>query len=94
MLLKVDTQLEINANADEIWKTASDPAMWTASNPTEHFGLEYESHDNRPATGVKFRQKERVAGIYADLRGHFLYVDAPRVAVWRGVATYRATRSS
>jgi hypothetical protein len=30
-----------------------------------------------------------VAGVYADLRGRFLYVEKPRIAVWAGTAVYR-----
>ncbi len=89
MLMKVDTQLEILGTPEAVWECASDPVNWTASNPTEHYGLRYDSPDNRPATGVTFCQKESVAGVMAELRGHFLYVDHPSVAVWRGVATYK-----
>lgn len=61
----------------------------TASNPGEHFGLRYNSKDNRPDTGVEFHQKESVAGIHADLQGRFLYVERPRMAIWAGTAVYR-----
>ncbi|MEO6755198.1 MAG: hypothetical protein ABIZ04_24090 [Opitutus sp.] len=89
MLLKIKNEIEILGTAEEIWAYASNPANWTASNPTEHYGLIYDSPDNRPATDVTFWQRESVAGIMADLRGHFLYVNHPALAVWRGVATYK-----
>jgi hypothetical protein len=84
-----ETEIIINSTPEVIWDYASDPANWTASNPEEHFGLTYNSENNRPATGVEFRQRESVAGIYADLRGRFLYVERPRIAVWAGTAVYR-----
>jgi hypothetical protein len=89
MLLKIDTQIRIRGTPEKIWNFASDPVNWTASNPTEHYGLVYESPENRPATGVAFWQKESVAGIMANLRGHFLYVDHPSLAIWHGIATYK-----
>jgi len=89
MYVTAETEIIINSTPDAIWAYASDPANWTASNPEEHFGLTYSSEDNRPATGVEFRQRESVAGIYADLSGRFLYVDRPRIAVWAGTAVYR-----
>lgn len=89
MFITAETAITINNTAEAIWDYASDPANWTASNPEEHFGLQYSSKDNRPCTGVEFRQKESVAGIYADLRGRFLYVEKPRIAVWAGTAVYR-----
>jgi hypothetical protein len=69
---------------------ASDPANWSASNPEEHFALTIYSQDGRPRTGAQFHQKETVAGRYADLRGHFLHVVPQKIAVWRGIATYRS----
>ena len=89
MLLRVETSLFIRAAQEAIWTFASDPDNWTASNPTEHFGLTYDAPDNRPASGVTFRQRESVAGVKADLRGLFLYVREPDVAAWTGIATYR-----
>jgi hypothetical protein len=89
MFITVETAITINSTAEAIWDYASDPANWTASNPEEHFGLRYSSKDKRPGTGVEFHQRESVAGIYADLRGRFLYVERPRIAVWAGTAVYR-----
>jgi hypothetical protein len=90
MFITAETEIIINSTPEAVWDYASDPANWTASNPEEHFGLTYHnSKDNRPATGVEFHQRESVAGVYADLRGRFLYAERPRVAVWAGTAVYR-----
>jgi hypothetical protein len=89
MFITAETNISINNTPEAIWDYASDPSNWTASNPDEHFGLTYNSKDNRLATGVEFFQRESVAGVYADLRGRFLYVDKPRIAVWAGTAVYR-----
>ncbi len=90
MYLTAETKIIINSTPEAAWDFASNPANWTASNPEEHFGLTYyNSKDNRPATGVEFLQRESVAGVYADLRGRFLYVERPRIAVWTGTAVYR-----
>ncbi len=89
MFITAETGIVINNTPEAIWDYASDPTNWTASNPDEHFGLTYNSKDNRPATGVEFLQQESVAGVYADLRERFLYVDKPRIAVWTGTAVYR-----
>jgi hypothetical protein len=89
MFITAETNISINNTPEAIWDYASDPSNWTASNPDEHFGLTYNSKDNRPATGVEFFQRESVAGVYADLRGRFLHVDRPRIAVWAGTAVYR-----
>jgi hypothetical protein len=90
MFIIAEANITIDSAPEAIWEYASDPANWTASNPEEHFGLTYyNSKDNRPATGVEFHQRESVAGLYADLRGRFLYVDKPRMAVWAGTAVYR-----
>jgi hypothetical protein len=72
MFITAETAITIQNTPEAIWDFASDPANWTASNPGEHFGLRYNSKDNRPDTGVEFHQKESVAGIHADLRGRFL----------------------
>lgn len=89
MYITAETEISIKRTPEAIWDYASDPVNWTASNPEEHFGLEFDSEDNRPATGVEFRQRESVAGISADLRGRFLYVERPHIAVWAGTAVYR-----
>lgn len=78
-----------NASAERIWDFASDPRNWTASNPSEHRGLELFSETGLPETGARFHQQEFVAGVFADLNGHFLYVDRPKVCAWTGIATYR-----
>jgi hypothetical protein len=89
MYITAETEIVIRSTPETVWEYASDPVNWTASNPEEHFGLTYDSRDNRPGTGVQFHQKESVAGIGADLHGRFLYVDKPRIAVWTGTAVYR-----
>lgn len=89
MLITKNAEIHIDSTPTEIWKYAHDPANWTASNPKEHLGLRFLNKKNRPEEGVAFHQKETVAGLYADLRGHILYVDYPNVLVWRGVARYK-----
>ena len=89
MLVKIHTEIEINNTAKKIAAYVSVPENWTASNPKEHLGLKYFNEKNRPETGVEFYQKELVAGIYNDLKGHLLYVNLPSVTVWRGLAKYR-----
>ena len=74
---------------EKIWEYAYNPQTWTASNPEEHLGLIFYNSENRPVTGVAFYQKETVAGVYADLKGHILYAEKPRVCVWTGLAKYK-----
>jgi hypothetical protein len=71
MFLTVDTNITIRAAADAVWDYACKPENWTASNPTEHFGLTFDSADNLPHAGVTFTQRESVAGIRAVLHGRF-----------------------
>ena len=78
----------IDATPEAIWDYVTDPVHWTASNPEEHYGLEFHTPENRPREGATFRQRESVAGVYADLHGRFQYVDHPNVAVWTGTAYY------
>jgi hypothetical protein len=89
MFLTVDTSITIRAAPEAIWDYACDPKNWTASNPTEHFGLRFDSPDNLPHAGVTFTQEESVAGIRAVLRGRFHYMDRPHLAFWTGIAVYR-----
>ena len=89
MFITAKTSITIEAPADAVWDYASQPVNWTASNPSEHFGLRFSSHDNLPHEGVEFDQRESVAGVYASLHGRFHYMDHPRLAFWSGVAKYR-----
>lgn len=89
MFLTVDTSIAIRAAPEAIWDFACAPENWTASNPTEHFGLRFDSPDNLPYAGVTFVQQESVAGLRAVLHGRFHYMDRPRLAFWTGTATYR-----
>lgn len=89
MFLTVDTSIAISASSEAVWDYACKPENWTASNPTEHFGLRYDSPDNLPHTGVTFTQQESVAGVRAVLHGRFHYMDRPRLAFWTGTAAYR-----
>jgi hypothetical protein len=89
MLITQDACIDMKNTPEAIWNYTGDPVNWSASNPEEHFGLEIDSKDRRPRTGARFHQKETVAGWYADLRGHFLYVVPGKVVVWRGIATYK-----
>lgn len=89
MSVTAQTAIVIRNSPEAVWDFASDPDNWTASNPGEHFGLRYDNPENRPRTGARFIQSEKVAGIAGELRGRILYAKRPEVAVWIGVATYR-----
>ena len=89
MLLNQRVSATINNKPEIIWDFASDPKNWTASNKLEHRGLKISSKTGLPETGAAFHQQEYVAGVFADLNGHFLYVDRPKVGVWTGIATYK-----
>lgn len=89
MFVTADTEIIAQADPNDLWEYAMDPENWTASNPEEHYGLTYFSPENRPAQGVEFHQRERVAGVYADLRGRIVYMDKPNLTVWAGTATYK-----
>jgi len=89
MLVKVHVETIIKNTAKTIAAYAANPENWTASNPKEHLGLKFYNKTNRPETGVEFYQKEIVAGLYNDLKGHVQYHDFPKVTVWRGLAKYR-----
>ena len=88
MYVTEDASMTIDATPGEIWDYVTDPVNWTASNPEEHYGLEYDTPDDRPREGATFHQAEEVAGMFADLHGRFQYVDYPNVAVWTGTAYY------
>lgn len=88
MFVTDESSITIQASPEAIWEYAHKPENWTASNPTEHFGLRYDSPDNLPHQGVDFVQKESVAGMYAELHGRFHYMDVPKLAFWSGTATY------
>ncbi len=89
MLLTQRVSATINNKPEIIWDFVSDPKNWTASNSLEHRGLKIFSKTGLPETGAALHQQEYVAGVFADLKGHFLYVDRPKVGVWTGIATYR-----
>ena len=89
MLVTRRAEILIKADPGEIWDFLNDPARWKASNPEEHYGTEFFTPDGKVAAGGRFYQRESVAGIRADMRGHFLYVDRPRNVSWTGVAEYR-----
>ena len=58
MFLTVDANITIRAAPEAIWAYAYKPENWTASNPTEHFGLHFDSPDNVPHAGVTFTQRK------------------------------------
>jgi len=89
MLIRQKVEITIKNKTEEIWNFAADPKNWTASNTLEHKGLKIFNKNNRPETGANFHQKELVAGIFADLKGHFLYVEKPKIVVWTGIAAYK-----
>lgn len=82
-------EVVVKVEPEKIWEYAYNPETWTASNPDEHLGLTFYNDINRPETGVAFYQKEKVSGVYADLHGHILYAERPKVCVWTGLAEYR-----
>lgn len=82
-------ELIIKNNPEAIWEYAYNPASWTASNVGEHLGLVFYNEIDRPETGIAFYQKERVAGVYSDLRGHILWAKKPEVCIWTGVGRYK-----
>jgi len=86
-------EIVIDASSEDIWEYVTDPVHWTASNPEEHYGLEYDTPDNRPREGATFHvpPKKRLR-MYADLHGRFQYIDH-QVAVWAGTAYYRSAPS-
>ena len=88
MYVTAEAEIVIDATPEDIWEYVTDPVNWTASNPDEHYGLEYDTPDNRPREGATFHQAEEVAGMFADLHGRFPYIDHPEVAVWAGTAYY------
>ena len=51
MFVTVDTEIVTQADPNDLWEYAADPAHWTASNPMEHYGLTYFCLGNRPAQG-------------------------------------------
>ena len=89
MLVTKRAEILIKADPEQIWDFVNDPAHWMASNPEEHFGTEFFTPDKKVRTGGQFYQRESVAGIRADMRGHFLHVGRPENVSWTGVAEYR-----
>jgi hypothetical protein len=93
MLVNRRAEIKINATAEEIWNFLNDKNVWFASNPEEHYATEFYTPEGNETSvvnaGGRFRQQESVAGFDADMSGHFLYVDLPKVVVWTGVASYR-----
>jgi hypothetical protein len=92
MLVNKRAEITINATAEEIWDFLNDKNVWFASNPEEHYATEFFTPEGKITSGAtpggRFRQQESVAGLDADMKGHFLHVDLPKIAVWTGVATY------
>jgi uncharacterized protein YndB with AHSA1/START domain len=88
MYVNDKAEIIIEASPEEIWDYVTDPVNWTASNPEEHYGLEFHTPNNRPQEGATFLQREKVAGMYAELHGRFAYIDHPNVAVRTGTAYY------
>lgn len=89
MFLKKHTEAHVNSTPEKIWEYASSPKHWSDSNKEEHLGLEIYSESGKPETNAEFHQRETVAGIYADLRGHFPIVNKPNLTVWTGIARYK-----
>ncbi len=81
-------EVTVRNKPEAIWEYAYNPATWTASNVDEHLGLVFYNEINRPETGTAFYQKETVAGVYSDLRGHILFAEKPKICIWTGVGRY------
>jgi len=92
MLVNRRAEILIEANPEQIWDFINDPEKWMASNPEEHYGSEFFTPDRKVAVGGRFHQRESVAGIRADMKGHFLHVARPNNVSWTGVAEYRLMR--
>lgn len=92
MLIHQRADILVHADPETIWNFANDPAQWMASNPDEHYGTEFLTPDGKAQSGGRFHQRESVAGIRADMRGHFLHVDPARIVSWTAVAEYRLLR--
>lgn len=82
-------EVVINNTPEAIWEYAYNPKTWTESNRDEHLGLVFYNRADRPETGTAFYQKETVAGVYSDLRGHILWAERPKLCIWTGVGKYR-----
>ncbi len=82
-------EIVINNTPEAIWEYAYNPLTWTASNADEHLGLLFYNKSDRPETGIAFYQKEKVAGVYSDLRGHILWAEKPKICIWFGVGKYK-----
>lgn len=89
MFVTAETEILTSAEPEIIWKYASDPEHWTASNPGEHLGLQFFNSSNRPEQDADFYQKEYVAGVYADLHGRIIYLNKPGLTIWTGTAIYK-----
>lgn len=89
MLITRRAEILIKSDPGRIWDFVNDPEHWLASNPEEHYGTEFFTADKKVAVGGRFYQRESVAGVRADMSGHFLNVDRPNDVSWTGVAEYR-----
>jgi hypothetical protein len=92
VLVNRRAEILIKANPEQIWDFANDSEHWRASNPDEHYGTEFFTPDKKVMTGGRFHQRESVAGVRADMKGHFLHVDRPNNVSWTAVAEYRLLR--
>jgi len=84
----------IDASSEEIWEYITDPVHWTASNPEEHYGLEYDTPDNRPREGATFHQAEEVAGCTPTCMADSSISTIPTWRSGRGLRTTRSFKDS
>ena len=89
MLITQRAEIFIDAEPSRVWDVLNDADLWMASNPEEHFGTRFFTPDRRARSGASFEQRESVAGVRADMKGHFLHVERPNHVSWTGVAEYR-----
>lgn len=82
-------EIVIKNTPEAIWEYAYNPTTWTASNADEHLGLKFYNETDRPETGIAFYQKEKVAGVYSDLKGHILWAERPKTCIWFGIGKYK-----
>ncbi len=55
-------EIVIDASPEEIWEYVTESVHWTASNSEEHYGLEYDTPDNRPREGANSIRRKRSLG--------------------------------
>ncbi len=81
--------IDLHASQEQVWNFVTQEDNWTAIGGGENFGLTLMNKSKRVETGTKFVQKEMVGSSFSVVHGTFIYTERPKVAVWRGYATYK-----